>query len=242
MFLPTGLANQSLEFIDTDSEELYRENLEQRPRDWHYRHQPVTYRFNELGYRCQTFQNIDWPESVVCLGCSSVFGTGLASEETVTHQLEQLLSRPVINLGVPGSSVWISYWNQLQLKVKNLEPWAVVNFWTDTARLALFKSQGYQNLGPWSDWRGPEPARQLWRAWCQWPDHSDHMALMIKQSAKQLWRHGRYLEYTVFEHTHRLFGCELLKRSDLARDQSHAGRQSHSTWALKIARNLDSAV
>lgn len=55
-------------------------------------------------YRCD-LNSVDWNNCVVVLGCSHTWGTGLEPEETYCAQLENILQKPVYNLGMPGTGI-----------------------------------------------------------------------------------------------------------------------------------------
>ena len=52
----------------------------------------------------QDFSNGSAGERIVCFGDSLTFGTGASSGKDYPSQLSQLVSRPVINAGVPGDT------------------------------------------------------------------------------------------------------------------------------------------
>jgi hypothetical protein len=166
---------------------------------------------NSHGYRAPEFHDIDWPESIVLIGCSFVFGTGLEFEDTIGCVLQELTGRPVINLGVPGSSIHMSVYNQTILRENNIEPWAVVNIWTSLYRFYFQNSDlptGAINL---AHWLVDHPTKQIE----QRADIMDYVAqsLMFQENleanacwhirmARQIWRDTavRYHEFTFFEH------------------------------------------
>ena len=91
----------------------------------------ITPEVNSLGYRTVDFNKVVWNDSIVIFGCSYVFGVGLFNNETISNQLQELIGRPVINMGVPASSMSYAFFNQLALS--NSKPYAVVNLWTSIA-------------------------------------------------------------------------------------------------------------
>lgn len=62
-------------------------------------HEPITFTYDESGYRNESPPDV---AHVVLLGDSYVEGSYVSDEQTVARQLEKLLDRPVINLGVAG--------------------------------------------------------------------------------------------------------------------------------------------
>ena len=65
---------------------------------------PIDYKVNSYGYRCPEFNTIDWEDSYVLLGASNIFGEGVLEDETISYYLEQMLGKPVINLGFAAAS------------------------------------------------------------------------------------------------------------------------------------------
>jgi hypothetical protein len=139
-----------IEYAGTDSEEFFKQNLETMPDDWWYRHKKIKYEVNKSGYRTAEFDKIDWKNSVVLFGCSNVFGIGVAEDETISYYLENLLGRPVINLGSPGASNdLILYLNLLFFKNFGV-PYAVGIMWSCTDRFRYFTENFYVDCGSWN--------------------------------------------------------------------------------------------
>jgi len=79
-FLTVDTSSINKNFAVSDTEELFNHNLKIMPQDWFYRTNPVNYTVNSQGYRTEEFEKIDWAQSVVIFGCSTVFGTGVSDE------------------------------------------------------------------------------------------------------------------------------------------------------------------
>ena len=84
-------------------------------------------------YRCN-LDNVDWANSILVLGCSHTWGFGLEPEETYCYQLEKLLKKPVINLGMPGTGIDYTVNNLLRLNVSVLQPFKVIVQYSDSSR------------------------------------------------------------------------------------------------------------
>jgi hypothetical protein len=134
-----------------DSKELFEQNLKTQPDDWYYRTHEVKYTLNSLGYRTKEFDDIDWKESIVIFGCSYIFGTGVTDEHTVPYFLEQLSGRPVINMGIAGSSIQTALHNSIILNDSEYSiPKAVLNMWTNLNRYQLYKDNSIHHTGEWN--------------------------------------------------------------------------------------------
>jgi hypothetical protein len=140
----------TLNYNCTDTRELFEQNLKIQPQDWYYRTHPVKYTLNSLGYRTKEFDDIDWKESIVIFGCSYIFGTGVTDEHTIPYFLEQLSGRPVINMGIPSSSIQTSLHNAIILNDSEYPtPKVVVNFFTDLHRFQIYEKNNVEHCGLW---------------------------------------------------------------------------------------------
>ena len=137
-------------FLDYDSEEFFKKNLVTQPEDWHYRTKEIAYNVNSYGYRTKEFNEIDWSESIVIFGCSNVFGIGLSEDETISYNISKLTGRYVVNLGFPGGSNYISYYNSLMIKKKYGIPYSVIFIWTNGDRYTYFTKEKLIHLGTWN--------------------------------------------------------------------------------------------
>ncbi len=138
-------------FSNTDDEKTFKENLKKQPEHWHYRQKKVEYRLNSNNFRTYEWEDIKWKEAIVVLGCSNVFGVGVAEDETLTAQLEKLTGRQVVNLGVPaGSNELIMHMAGLLVK-KFAVPYGVMINWTTANRMRYFTLDNEFFIGPWSE-------------------------------------------------------------------------------------------
>jgi len=190
---------------------------------------------NNEGYRTLNFEDIDWADSIVLFGCSMVFGDGLNEEETIAHQLSKVAGRPVINLGVPASSILYSVHNQLALKELNSTPYAVVNLWTAIERHTYFLKNEPVSLGPWAN---KELGQMLFAFYCTWSQNEHNIksnAVFLKRIAEMFWTDTKHIQASFFESTAKLFDVPLLKIEDFAGDGEHPGPQTAQAVAEQIA-------
>lgn len=196
---------------------------------------------NSLGYRTVEFDTIDWKESVVLFGCSNAFGIGLAYEDTISSQLENLLGRPVVNLGIPAGSLQLCFQNQLSLYELCPSPFAVVNLWTSTYRNVLWadKEKLPIHIGPWVVNSEVVPVehrdafRRYWDAIMQDKNRIIN-ALNIKRTANIMWKDTKHVELTFFPDTAELFRVPFMYYHDTASDGQHPGPKAARKTAEMI--------
>ena len=228
----------TLDFCPSDSKELFEQNLKTQPEDWYYRTNPVRYTLNSSGYRTKEFDDIDWKESIVMFGCSQVFGIGVTDEHTIPYFLEQLSGRPVINMGIGGSSIQTVLHNSIILNdSKYPTPKAVVNMWTDLNRYQLYENNFITNMG-------------IWRKSNDKFETSDNMIpfnLMNIKMIRNLWKNktiyfegGFNLEQQqLITKLDKEIYCELFDvEFGLARDFSHIGPVQNFKIAKKIYKKI----
>jgi hypothetical protein len=192
---------------------------------------------NDHGYRTENFNSIDWTNSVVVFGCSMVFGTGLHEEETICYHLSKILNKPVINLGVPASSMLYSLHNQLALKELNAKPYAVINIWTAINRHTYFSNRKPINLGPWAN--SVELGNHLKMFYSLWSLDNSNItttATFLKKVADVLWSNTKHLQASFFDDTAELFSVPLLPISDHAADGQHPGPETAVAVAKQLAQ------
>ena len=231
-FLLTN-AFTSRDFSGTDTKELFEKNLETRPPDWYYRHNPVTYTINSLGYRADEFEKIDWANSVVVFGCSNVYGVGLNDNETMPYYLSKILRTPVVNMGVGGSSITYALHNSIILRDGYPTPKAVVHMWTGYDRTVYYNKNRLDSLGAWN-----VESYEYMREWAKDSSHAKSHALFASKSSKWMWRDTKYFEGSYFGETSRLLRCYCVNVIDYARDFGHPGKETQYQTALKVAEGL----
>ena len=225
-------------FVPADTKELFEENLKTQPEDWYYRTHEVKYTLNSLGYRTKEFDDIDWKESIVIFGCSFIFGIGVTDEHTVSYFLEKLSGRPVINMGIPGSSIQTALHNSIILNDSEYPiPKAVIYLFTDLNRFQLYQNNYVEHNGFWSS--SPYILKFL---------NSDHIIplnIMTIKMIRNLWKNKTiYCEYSAFGQE-KLINIldtkiynEFVDMDMSARDLSHAGLISNMKFAEKIYEKL----
>lgn len=219
-----------------DSPEEFEKNLKNNSKDWHYRTKEIFYNVNSNGYRTDEWNNIDWKNSVVIFGCSCTAGIGVAEDETISYYLSKILNRPVINMGVPSTSMQFSLINSAILSEKFPTPYAVVHNWTTIDRTLIFKKSEVCNVGPWD----ADLKNLFYEAWLQDAYNPILNSKFIGSIAKNMWKDRcRYYSISYFEETAHFTESDWVEIDNQARDCIHPGRGSNFEMARKIAENID---
>jgi hypothetical protein len=193
----------------------------------------IFYQLNNDLYRTHEFSSVEWRESIVVFGCSTVFGLGLTEKETITSCLERITNRPVINMGVCGSSMQFSLYNSVILRNYYPLPKAVVHIWTSTARCTRFSNDKIFNYGAWNS---NEP---LMMNWASDQTNVQVHAKMTQLISKHLWPNDvKYHELTFFKDTAECLNITHLNGIDLSLDNTHPGKETAQITAECIAKDL----
>ncbi len=172
-----------------DNQELFEKNKKRMGTKWKYYDKTVTYTFNEHGYRCPEWDQIDWKNSIVLFGCSCTYGLGLSDEETISAHLEKLSNRPVINLGVPGGSNSLMIQNATNLLHFFEAPYAVANIWSTSDRFEYFLKDKIHRAGPWDGMsKSVGNVQKLWQYTYEYPEHEQGLNYYETKIGKWLWQ------------------------------------------------------
>lgn len=231
-------ADISESWSGTDRPDRYEQNLKIKPENWRWRDQTIRYTLNSQHYRCPEWTEIDWKSSILIFGCSHVFGVGVNDTDTISHQLSQILAKPVINLGVPGSSILFSFNNALQYLVGNRPyPAAVINLWTDMSRTMTYQHRVIRSHGQWNAVQGDE-----FDYYNKYSTNPKVHALQLEQASKLLWKKTHYCSASLFTDTAKTLSIQdlspLCDLDDRARDDLHFGPETYSHIAEHLADKL----
>ena len=233
-FLQVNTSIMTNQFIGTDTEELFKKNLTIQPSDWIYRSKSISYNLNKDLYRTSEFETIDWEKSVVIFGCSFAFGMGLDETDTISNQLSALINKPVINMGVGGTSLMYNLYNSVILFSEYPTPEAVIQLWSNYDRCVYFKEDEVINGGAWNMKMG-----DYMDVWNRDPANPQTNAIFASKIFKQLCKgKTKYYEASFFKDTAELLECDKMSKLDMSRDLIHPGTNSAYLAAVKIAENL----
>lgn len=216
-----------LSWLQGDNLDRFKSSKLTQPPDWTYRTKKVSYTINRDGYRCPSWEDINWEESIVLFGCSCTFGIGVTDEDTIAAQLEKLSGRPVINLGVPGGSNSLIIQNGINLLEFFKAPYAVANIWSTSNRLTFFDSTKAHYSGPWDD-ATKNKYTPLWQQTFINPSHEAALYYYEAKMGKWLWQgKSKYSSISFFPTDVTEFDKEKHFVSDCAgRDLQHPGQNS----------------
>lgn len=107
------IKNGELQWLANDFESTFEENIKKYPEYLqYYIDNPITYKVNKQYFRSTfDFKPNKKKKVNLFLGCSHTFGVGLHWEHTWPYLLSQNLDEEIINLGVPGGCMEVSYIN-----------------------------------------------------------------------------------------------------------------------------------
>ena len=227
----SGVSN----FFSLDSKDQFEKNLKELPEFWIWRNTPVTYTCNDQGYRCPNWQDINWSQSIIVLGCSFTFGVGIDDKMTFSYRLQERLGIPVINLGAPGTSPMFQWVNTTLLIKEKVKPLAVIYNWPPPNRITKFLgSNRSQNFGP--------STTEFCKDWILDDVQSTEYLKYVISSTRAMWPCPT-LHYTTDNNVARDIP-ELTKLivSDHARDfydgVAHPGPVSNQHWANVIFNDI----
>lgn len=216
----------------TDEQHLYTKNLKTQPKDWKYATADVNYTMNSDGFRCSEFNSIEWNNSVVWVGCSITFGTGVDDAETVTEYFSQLSGLPVVNLGQQGVGIDYIVDTLNHLHLSGIKPKHIVIQFPHTSRTLRFRNpEKFENLSVHS------PFKDFQKYFFIYKYHQTGYNLMFKRMVDVAYPDA--VCYT----THSYVADALdvwdldpgkLRVGDYARDLSHPGAVYHQAVAQQI--------
>ena len=225
------VANQ-YEWMQGDDKINFEKNKNKAGSNWKYLTKPVTYTVNSSGYRAPEWDQIDWKNSIVLLGCSCTYGIGISDEETISYHLEKLSGRPVINLGIPGGSNILILNNAARILEYFTAPYAVAHIWSTTDRFEFYETKSPHHAGPW-DRHGETINKytnisQLWKLTYADPSHEMGLTYNEAQIGKWLWAgRSKYSSISFFPSTVNFANAEKHFVIDNgARDLIHPGEEN----------------
>jgi len=137
-------------YCGMDNEDNFKSNLKLTDENWYYRNNEVKYTLNSFGYRTKEFDEIDWKNSIVIFGCSSVQGIGVDDSHTISSFLEKEINLPIINMGISGSSNEFHIHNMSVLLKRYPKPKAIIFKQTSLLRFPFYHWNLVEHRGTWN--------------------------------------------------------------------------------------------
>jgi len=234
---PDGNAIETL-WCMCDGPEQFLKNSVKLGHSWHYIKKQVRYRLNENGYRAPEWSNIEWKDAVVIIGCSMTFGIGVAEDETINYYLQELLGRPVINIGYPAGSNETLFNNSVAINQTFDNPAAVVMAWSTWDRFKFYSSY-FSDIGLWTEDESVIDGVNLKRLYDDLNLNQTNQSIRsyyLEKANKALWKNrSEYYTFSFFESTAHYMRLDAhFKTVPGARDLVHPCRYQN----LKIANHL----
>ena len=237
----TSLKNLLPNYLCVQEKKDYEKNKKKLNNTWRYFDKKVSYNLNSNFYRAPEWDTVNWKESIVVFGCSHVFGEGLAQDETVCYQLQNLLDRPVINLGQSGTSTMFSWHNSIKFFETFGVPYAVIQLWTDYGRLLYYTESEIKRVGFWSGGCWDNYDNEMKTLYSIWNKNDIHARTFFEFEAKasyEFWRSKtNYYQASYFKETANVANCDYFEQLDDARDLIHSGFLTHKQAAEIIYEN-----
>ncbi|MAI37786.1 MAG: hypothetical protein CBB67_005800 [Alteromonadaceae bacterium TMED7] len=231
--------NNSPKWMATDNPENWENSKFDAAWRKKWLHEDISYNLNSEGYRTKERDEIDWGNSVVVIGDSCTLGIGVPERMTVSDQLSKRINKPVINLGVAGSSNLFMMYNAAKL-IENFTPYAVVVVWSTAERFPRLSSPeigstGIMHLGSWDN------SRDYINFWVK-RDHYLFHDELIKNTIRQL-NIKRFLDYVPrsWKNEHDEAVVPWISKDDpaRARDNLHPDGLVYKKWANIVAEDFE---
>jgi len=226
-------ATSTVDFVGSDHENRFKENLNIRSDDWYYRTHKITYSYNSLGHRCKDAEDIDLDNYLLFAGCSHAEGIGLELEKTYPYRIAEMLGCDYYNLALGGSGIDLMTHNlTMWHKYIPKKPKALIILWPHETRfLTTYKGDIRLNLV--SD--GNYKAKRF---------------ILAGEDVNFFSARKQFSETLI---TNLYDGCKIIQAgwykypkdlplslgvSDFARDLVHSGIESNEKFAAEIAELL----
>lgn len=217
-------ANKEVEWISSDSEELYNDNLAKNKGalemfGW-VNYKKFTYKFNSHGFRCDEFSN---KKSIMFLGCSHTFGTGNPVEKIWPTLVARNLGLKCVNLGISASS------NDTAFRlghhyIPQLKPKIVIWLSTDISRLELHTvDDRIEAHGLWTSDGG-----NFLSNWLANPTNGEMNFIKNYLALESICKSNgvKFLERSIYQIRH-----AVEEEKDMGRDLMHFGKMCHRACA-----------
>jgi hypothetical protein len=236
MFTPNSdsyykhFANQSLDWLPMDTEDLYNKNLKENYeslKTYNWVNRKFTYDFNSHGFRCEEFTD---DPTIMFLGCSNTCGIGLPINSIWPEIVSRNLNMHCANLGMGGASNDTTF-RMCHEWLDKINPKMVILNCPPTPRTELAILNEYQFLSI-NQTATPKILNAFVDAWV-----SDENNIYFNQLKNSLaiehlcvQRKIQFLKFTYLE-----FNSFFI---DYARDLTHLGEKSNQNFAEHVLSKI----
>lgn len=235
------LHNQIMQFYPgCDTEENYLKNCEIKSTSWYYYNNPIEYKFNNLGFRCNDVSELT-DDYLLFTGCSLTEGVGLHLEDTYPYLVSKALNKTYFNLALGGTGPNIVKDNLIMFlsNIKKYKlPKCIIIQWPDFNRFTLLGSNfNWYHINAWSGDLFKEIISN------ELPTHSNilyrYITLQfIKNMGIDVVELGSFGDEHIMSETIKC-NYPFIESSDKARDLSHPGVETHKLFAKEILNSLN---
>lgn len=123
-------------FAHTDSKYRFDKNQLRFGKKWVWYDRPVSYNFNQYGYRMdKELDEVDFDNYIAFFGCSFSVGIGLPIEETYAFRISKTLGTDYLNASMGGASCDFVFHNIVELLSSSVKkPKAIIINWPEITR------------------------------------------------------------------------------------------------------------
>ena len=223
-------ANQTLNWLPMDTEELYKKNIlekydELKQNGWI--NNPFTYSFNSKGFRCGEFTT---EQSIMFLGCSITMGTGIPEHSRWSNLVSDTLKMKCVNLGIGGGSHDTAF-RLCHGWIDKIKPNIVIFQKPPIIRFELVTKSQITNMGPWSllgEPRGRSHGDPFFKVW-SFDDQNSKLNELKNSLAIEYICNQRNIKFLQIDES--MWSSVAV---DSARDLAHPGVQSNINVSAKV--------
>lgn len=203
----------------------------------------VYYKLNTHGYRCKDFNDIDWDNFILFLGCSNTFGQGVPENFLASSLLEDNLKIDCVNLGVPGGSNMLMSDIALHLAERKIFPKLAVIGWSTHNRTYDIIDSQIENLGIWSiSWYSSKYnfSKNFYKEWIMNHERTLYQSRLAQRQIRQYFKDIKILEYTYQADIANDMNCFYVNHNkhSRARDGYHESHKYHKDIYDWIITNI----
>lgn len=225
-------ANQTLQWLQTDLEEIYNKNLREnydKLQRYGWIEQHIDYKFNSAGFRCKEFTN---DPSIMFLGCSYTCGVGLPLETIWAELVAKEFDMSCANLGIGGGAADTAFRLCLGY-IDAIRPKAVVYLPPPGVRLELDIDNKMVPINV-SSYKGNDYnilIRQFFKLWLIGETNNDCLNRMKNSMAINHLCATRNIPFIELD-------ADRLITLDYARDLMHVGKESHMSFSRYVVDEI----